>query len=154
MQSMHSNFSSNWASASYTAFYFPVFYLGTELERRMPSILQNPVMLSITEECFQPFLIVSGQIAVNKKIEFEHTFRIGFSSFSNECLSKNLSEDRNKEGLYYFFSLWPNDESLKIFLGSMEFQLLNGAFHALGNISQTLSGNIVRPKPLSQPSFS
>ena len=104
-------------------------------------------MSSIITKRSNPFLIISGQITVSKKIEFEHTFRIGFSSLSRDCLSRNLSEDCDQEGMYYFFSLWSNNSALQHFLESPEFQLLNGAFHALGSVSQTINGNVLKSEP-------
>jgi quinol monooxygenase YgiN len=99
-------------------------------------------MTKIIEQSIHPFLVISGRIADHKKIEFEHTFRVGFSSISMECISKTLSEDKNDEGIYYFFSLWTSEQALKIFMESLEFQLLNGAFHALGSVGQTIRGTI------------
>jgi quinol monooxygenase YgiN len=108
----------------------------------------------LTAKRSQPFLIISGQIAAHKKIEFEHTFRIGFSSLSSECISKNMSEDRNKEGIYYFFSLWPDNDSLNHFMDSQEFQLLNGAFRALGCATRTINGNLDLTEPNMYTSLS
>jgi hypothetical protein len=103
--------------------------------------------MSIIEKKSHPFLIISGQIPLNKRIEFEHTFRIGFSSLSRDCISKSLSEDCDREGVYYFFSMWSCEAALQNFMGSMEFQLLNGAFHALGHVSRNLNGNILSDEP-------
>jgi quinol monooxygenase YgiN len=89
------------------------------------------------------FLIISGQISGNKRKEFEQTFRLAFSSLSDNCIERCLSEDTSKEGNYYFFSLWSDENAMKIFKGSMEFQLMNGAFHALGFVIQTINGNVV-----------
>jgi hypothetical protein len=104
-------------------------------------------MANIIEKKLHPILIISGQIPINKKIEFQHTFRIGFSSLSKECISKSLSEDCEREGIYYFFSMWSCEATLRNFMESTEFQLLNGAFHALGNVSQHVRGNILRSEP-------
>lgn len=104
-------------------------------------------MSGIIEKKSHPFLIITGQIPTNKKIEFEHTFRIGFSSLSKECISKSLSEDCEQEGVYYFFSMWSCNASLQNFMESLEFQLLNGAFHALGYIGQNVHGSILRSEP-------
>ncbi|HET7002635.1 MAG TPA: hypothetical protein VFI33_15030 [Puia sp.] len=104
-------------------------------------------MATIIEKKSLPFLIISGQIPINKKIEFEHTFRIGFSSLSKDCISKSLSEDCERGGVYYFFSMWSSAQTLQNFIDSPEFQLLNGAFHALGNIGKNVQGNIFRYEP-------
>jgi hypothetical protein len=92
------------------------------------------------------FLLISGHVTGMKRKEFEQTFRLAFSTISDDCLSRCLSVDANKEGYYHFFSLWSNDRSLKIFMGSPEFQMMNGAFHALGSVSQILSGDIGETK--------
>lgn len=88
------------------------------------------------------FLHISGQIRDNKYKEFEQTFGLGFSTLSKGCISNSLSVDINNEGFYHFFSIWKNDGALKIFLESADFQLLSGAFHALGTVSQTDIGEI------------
>jgi hypothetical protein len=111
-------------------------------------------MGTIIEKKTHPFLIISGEIPINKKIEFEHTFRIGFSSLSKDCISKSLSEDCDREGIYYFFSMWPSEEALQNFMDSLEFQLLNGAFHALGIIGQNVHGNILSTVPQIRISLS
>jgi hypothetical protein len=111
-------------------------------------------MSAIIKKISHPFLIMSGQIAINKKIEFEHTFRIGFSSLTNDCISKNLSEDCEQKGVYYFFSVWSSNASLQQFMESREFQLLNGAFHALGSVSKALNGNIITTEPAIHISLS
>jgi quinol monooxygenase YgiN len=98
--------------------------------------------MTITETGSPSFLIISGQVAANKKIELEHSFRIGFRSMSRACISKSLSEDFSRKGLYYFFSVWPDNESLRHFMSSPEYQLLHGAFRALGDILQIMQGNI------------
>lgn len=87
-------------------------------------------------------MIISGEIDNYKKTEFEHSFRIGFSSIPKDCLSKILLEDCNEACQYYFFSVWSSEESLKAFTESADFQLLKGAFQALGKVTLMLSGNL------------
>jgi quinol monooxygenase YgiN len=89
------------------------------------------------------YLVISGQISSNKKKEFEQTFRLAFGSLSVDCLEYCLSADTNKEGYYHFFSLWLNENAMKSFMNSMEFQLMNGAFHALGSVKKTFNGNVL-----------
>ena len=98
-------------------------------------------MTAYMENTVYPCLVMVGKIPANKKIEFEQTFRVGFSSFSKDCISKNLSEDCDQKGLYYFFSMWSCEDSLRKFKKSPEFQLLNGAFYALGNAGPRLYEN-------------
>ncbi len=106
------------------------------------------------ENSLYPCLILIGKIPVNKKMEFEQTFRIGFSSLSKDCISKNLSEDCDQPGLYYFFSLWSSEETLRNFKKSPEFQLLNGAFHALGKVGPRVYENVLTSEQHMHFSFS
>ncbi|MEJ0082091.1 MAG: antibiotic biosynthesis monooxygenase [Puia sp.] len=96
----------------------------------------------MTESHLNHFLVISGHISGNKKKEFEQTFRLAFGSLSEDCLEYCLSVDTNKEGDYHFFSVWSNENAMKSFLNSMEFQLMNGAFHALGSIKKTMNGSV------------
>jgi quinol monooxygenase YgiN len=88
------------------------------------------------------FMIISGQISAHKIKEFEQTFRLAFSTLSDECIKRSLSVDTNKDGYYYFFSIWTSEIAMKTFKDSMEFQLMNGAFHALGAVNHTLCGSV------------
>jgi len=97
----------------------------------------------MTENNTNHFLVISGHISSNKKKEFEQTFRLAFSSISGDCLEYCLSADTNKEGNYHFFSLWLNEEAMKAFMDSMEYQLMNGAFHALGSVNKTFNGKVL-----------
>jgi hypothetical protein len=90
------------------------------------------------------FLVISGHISINKKKEFEQTFRLAFSSLTGDCLECCLSADTNKEGGYHFFSLWLNEGALKTFMNSVEYQLMNGAFHALGSVKKTFNGTVLK----------
>ena len=97
----------------------------------------------MTERNLNYFLVISGHISSNKKKEFEQTFRLAFSSISGDCLEYSLSADSNKEGGYHFFSLWLNEGAMKSFMDSMEYQLMNGAFHALGSVNKTFNGKVL-----------
>jgi hypothetical protein len=97
----------------------------------------------MTEKDMNHFLVISGHISVNKKKEFEQTFRLAFNSLSGDCLECSLSIDTNKEGDYHFFSLWSDKSAMNNFMSSMEYQLMNGAFHALGTIKKTFNGNVL-----------
>jgi hypothetical protein len=98
----------------------------------------------MTEINTNHFLVISGHISINKKKEFEQTFRLAFSSLSGDCLEYCLSADTNKEGGYHFFSLWLNEGAMKIFMDSMEYQLMNGAFHALGSVKKIFNGKVLK----------
>jgi quinol monooxygenase YgiN len=105
-------------------------------------------MIVLVDSKMNYFLIISGQIAQSKKKEFEQTFRLAFSVKTEDCLVYNLSADTSKDGYYHFFSLWTSDEALKKFMESTDYELMNGAFHALGHIEQSMTGNISEAKHL------
>ena len=86
------------------------------------------------------FLKISGGIAENKAKEFEQTIRFLFNQLPPECIERSLTEDVNNHGHYYFLSLWQNERSLRKFLESEEFQLIKGAYSALGYLEKTVHG--------------
>jgi|SRR5580765_7953244 len=111
-------------------------FIGTSIISKIKSVVV------MAENDSNRFLLISGHITAMKRKEFEQTFRLAFCSISDNCLYRCLSLDVHKEGNYHFFSLWSNDRSLKIFMESPEFQMMNGAFHTLGSVSQSLSGDV------------
>jgi hypothetical protein len=135
-----------------------ILLMGTELGRRILRALaqfsfalnfqRSMAMLVEVENNLNSFLIISGHISGNKRMEFEQTLRLAFGTFSSSCIARCLSADINKEGYYHFFSLWPSENSLKKFIDSTEFQLINGAYHALGNVSHTINGNVTNSQKL------
>jgi quinol monooxygenase YgiN len=86
------------------------------------------------------FLKVSGEIAGNKGKEFEQTIRFVFNQLPPECTERSLSLDIHNEGHYFFFSLWLNERALKKFLNSEEYQLIRGAYDALGAMEISVYG--------------
>jgi len=88
------------------------------------------------------FLKVSGDIAGNKGKEFEQTVRFVFNQLPPECIERTLSLDIHNEGHYYFFSLWLSERSLRKFLNSEEYQLISGAYDALGAMDDSFYGVI------------
>ena len=86
------------------------------------------------------FLRISGDVPLNKRKEFEQTFRFVFHQLPEECLEHSLSEDVFIEGHYHFFSLWRTGTAMKIFMASAEFQLLTGAYFTLGDELKTVHG--------------
>jgi quinol monooxygenase YgiN len=105
-------------------------------------------MLVLDENKMNFFLIISGQITQSKKKEFEQTFRLALSVKTMDCLVYSLSTDSSKDSYYHFFSLWTSDEALKMFMKSTEYELMNGAFHALGHIDQFMTGNVSETRNL------
>jgi hypothetical protein len=88
------------------------------------------------------FLKVSGDIAGNKGKEFEQTIRFVFNQMPPECVERTLSLDIHQEGHYYFFSLWLGERALKNFLNSGEYQLISGAYDALGTMNVSFYGTV------------
>jgi hypothetical protein len=103
-------------------------------------------MIVLVETNMNSFMIISGHIPKYKKKEFEQTYRLASSTLAGNCLGNCLSVDIEKDDYYHFFSLWSNGESLKQFMESSEFQLMNGAFYALGTVNQTMSGSVLELK--------
>jgi hypothetical protein len=86
------------------------------------------------------FLRISGDVPVNKRKEFEQTFRFVFNQLPVECIEHSLSEDVFIDGHYHFFSVWLTGSSMKLFMASVEFQLLSGAYFTLGEEQVTVHG--------------
>ena len=78
------------------------------------------------------FLRISGDVPGNKRKEFEQTFKFVFNQLPAECIEHSLSSDVFNGGHYHFFSLWLNAGAMKLFMSSVEFQLLTGAYFTLG----------------------
>jgi hypothetical protein len=89
------------------------------------------------------FLKMSGIIAGNKEKEFEQTVQFVFNQLSSECLQKVLSIDMHTKDYYHIYCLWTNAVALKKFMGSIELQLIKGAFDTLGSLEQTVFGTCV-----------
>src|SRR3954469_15359056 len=84
------------------------------------------------------FLRMSGDVAENKHREFEQTFKFVFNQLPGECIEHSLSEDVFVNGHYHFFSLWLTRSSMKLFIASVEFQLLMGAYFTLVKEEKTV----------------
>ena len=108
-------------------------------------------MIMLVDSEINSFLIISGQIKESKRNEFEQTFRLAAGSMSKDCIIHNLSKDTDREGYYYFFSLWVSESALKRFTDSVEYQMMNGAFHTLGVVGKSCTGNLSEMKSFSEP---
>jgi len=86
------------------------------------------------------FLRISGDVPGNKRREFEQTFRFVLNQLPGECLEHSLALDVFVEGHYHFFSLWLTANAMKLFMASVEFQLLTGAYFTLGGEEKTTHG--------------
>ena len=71
-------------------------------------------------------------------------------------LSGHIAENKRieKEGQYYFVAVWPSGCNLKKFMVTVDYQILNGAFHALGSIQQSITGNLNDIRKISANSYS
>ena len=87
-------------------------------------------------------LRISGHVPGNKRREFEQTFKFVFNQLPGECIEHSLSEDVFIHGHYHFFSLWLTAGSMKVFMESVEFQLLTGAYFTLGAEEKIAHGPI------------
>ena len=85
------------------------------------------------------FLRISGKVPGNKRREFEQTLKSVFKQLPDDCIEYGLSKDVFVEGHYHFFSIWLADTVMKLFMASMEFQLLTGAFYTLGDEEKTVA---------------
>jgi len=88
------------------------------------------------------FLRISGDVPGNKRREFEQTFRFVFNQLPGECIEHSLSADVFVDGHYHFFSLWLTAKAMKLFMESIEYQLLTGAYFTLGGEEKTTHGPI------------
>ena len=88
------------------------------------------------------FLRISGDVPGNKRKEFEQTFKFVFNQLPADCIEHSLSTDVFVEGHYHFFSVWVSGSSLKLFMASVEFQLLTGAYFTLGEEEKTVHGPV------------
>jgi hypothetical protein len=98
-------------------------------------------------------LVITGQIPDHKKKEFEQTYRLASSTIGKDCLFHNLTMDLSRSGHYQLFTIWSNDDDLKEFTESVEYQMMNGAFHALGSIGQSFTGSLSNLKEFSMNNY-
>ena len=88
------------------------------------------------------FLRISGYVPGNKRREFEQTIKFVFNQLPEDCIEHSLSADVFVEGHYHFFSIWLTDSAMKLFMASVEFQLLTGAYYTLGDEGKTVHGPV------------
>jgi hypothetical protein len=88
------------------------------------------------------FLRISGDVPENKRREFEQTFKFVFNQLPSDCIEHSLSADVFINGHYHFFSLWLSGSAMKLFMSSVEFQLLTGAYFTLGDEEKIVHGPI------------
>ena len=84
------------------------------------------------------FLRISGDVPGNKHREFEQTIKFVINHLPDDCIEHSLAADVFVEGHYHFFSVWLSDTAMKLFMSSVEFQLLSGAYYTLGDDNEKL----------------
>jgi hypothetical protein len=78
------------------------------------------------------FLKISGIVDKFKKSEFIGTVKFACNLLPSDCIERSLANEILEEDLYYFFSLWSTRTALRGFMESEEYQLIRGAYDALG----------------------
>ena len=86
------------------------------------------------------FLRISGDVPGNKRREFEQTVKFVFNQLPNGCIEHSLSEDVFVNGHFHVFSIWISGAAMKLFMASVEFQLLTGAYFTLGGEEKVAHG--------------
>jgi hypothetical protein len=89
------------------------------------------------------FLNIYGDVAFNKRKEFEQTVRFIFNQLPPECTQKFVAADIFREDHYFFISTWIDEISLNKFLKSEEFKIVRGAYVALGRMDKIVFGPII-----------
>jgi hypothetical protein len=82
-------------------------------------------------------LKISGTIGSTKHQEFEQTIRFVFNLLPITCVSSHLSIDVFNTDVYHLFTVWRTGTDLSKFKRSSEFQLIKGAFDALGFVDRS-----------------
>lgn len=91
------------------------------------------------------YLRLSGYIPENKRMEFEQTYRLVSTQIPKACKGYNVSKDALDDGIYYFISYWPFEDSLESFSHSPAYMMLTGAFKNLGELRENVSGEMLQP---------
>jgi hypothetical protein len=78
------------------------------------------------------FLRISGIVKRIKKYEFENTVKFVFRLFTDDCIEHSLAAEIQSKNAYYFYTSWKSEAALKKFMESEEYQLVRGAYDALG----------------------
>jgi hypothetical protein len=87
-------------------------------------------------------LKISGTIGSPKHKEFEQTIRFVFNLLPSTCLASHLARDVFRTDAYHLFTLWPTATDLSIFKESSEYDLIRGAFDALGFMDRSFAGHL------------
>jgi hypothetical protein len=83
---------------------------------------------------------ISGAIDRSKKKEFEQTVRFVFNRICDAGTERQLYVEVNDDSVYHFYLEWQNELSLKKFRESEEYELMIGAYIALGRLGKTMYG--------------
>jgi hypothetical protein len=87
------------------------------------------------------YIKLKGFVPINKKMEFEQTFKLVSTQISNDCLLYNINNPAT-DGIYQFISYWDNKETLCAFTISPAFIILIGAFKTLGELRDQSIGEV------------
>jgi hypothetical protein len=87
-------------------------------------------------------LKISGTIGAAKHKEFEQTIRFVLNLLPPTCIASHLSQDVFRPDMYHVFTLWITSNDLARFKDSNEYQLIRGAFQALGFLDMALEGDL------------
>ncbi len=117
-------------------------------DRQISTFLNYRAMNESNEKPQIHFVRISGTIAAGKKKEFEQTVRFVFNQLPLACSDRNLAIDCQNEAAYSVYTEWLNEPALKKFMGSDEFQLIRGAYLALGKPGKTVCGSAQEIKSL------
>ena len=82
------------------------------------------------------FVKISGMVSDSKKSEFIHTVKFACNLMSTACMERSLSNEMLEENTYYFFSSWSTESALQEFMQSNEYQLIRGAYDAIGTLNK------------------
>jgi hypothetical protein len=92
------------------------------------------------------YLKLSGYIPETKQLEFEQTYRLVTTQIPRTCRGYNVSKDALDDGIYHFISYWPLQTDLKSFSKSASFLMIIGAFEALGELQENITGEMMDSK--------
>jgi hypothetical protein len=88
-------------------------------------------------------LKIFGTISSAKQKEFEQTIRFAVNLLPSSCISSHLSMDVFNSNTYHFFTLWRSPADMAAFRRSNEFDLIRGAFQALGFLDRSFVGELI-----------
>ena len=86
------------------------------------------------------FLKISGYVNAGKLKEFKQTVQYIINTMPTGRSEQNLALDVYDLGLYHFYSQWYSEDALRTFKASNDYEVLIGAFKALGQYKKSVWG--------------